>query len=106
MNTVELTPAIDDFEQADNRHPVDFLEPLPHADESAQRTCEALSRTFMWIADGDSLDQKGLRATIVLYCVRADLLDGISLEDIGFRAGCSTDEVENLVSDFCHAIGW
>ena len=40
-----------------------------------------LSRTFVWVADGSTLEQVGLHATVVLYCVRADLIGGQSLEE-------------------------
>jgi hypothetical protein len=60
----------------DSRHPVDFLEPLPNGNKSPRRTCEVLSRTFVWVADGSTLEQVGLRATVVLYCVRTDLIGG------------------------------
>ena len=40
------------------------------------------------------------------YCVRADLIGGETLEQIGLRAGCTRQSVEHLVADFCHAIGW
>ena len=106
MNGCEPVSIEDDLRHADCRHPVDFLEPLPNCDESIQRTCEVLSRTFVWIADGSSLEQIGLRATVVLYCVRADLIGGETLEQIGLRAGCTRQSVEHLVADFCHTIGW
>jgi len=44
----------------DSRHPVDFLEPLPNGHKSPRRTCEVLSRTFVWIADDSTLEQVGL----------------------------------------------
>lgn len=106
MNTNEPKPIENNLRYADSRHPVDFLEPVPQGDESIQRTCEVLSRTFMWITDGGTLEQIGLRSTVVLYCVRADLIGGATLEEIGLRAGCTRQAVENLVTDFCHTIGW
>jgi hypothetical protein len=55
-----------DIRQADRRHPVDFLEPLSPPENSIQRVCEVLSRTFGWVADGRTAEQKGLRASVVL----------------------------------------
>jgi hypothetical protein len=106
MNAIEHNPIEDTLQHAEHRHPVDFLEPLPSGDESIRRTCEVLSRTFMWVADAGDLEQIGLRATVVLYCVRADLIGGATLEDIGFQAGCTRQAVENLVVDFTKTIGW
>jgi len=63
-----------DIRHADRRHPVDILEPLPTPEDQLQRICEVLSRTFGWVAEADTVEQKGLRASVVLYCVRADLL--------------------------------
>ena len=72
MNRCDLSRIENDLRHAERRHPVDFLEPTPaNGDENIGRICEVLSRTFVWIADGSSLEQIGLRATVVLYCVRA-----------------------------------
>ena len=106
MNITEPKQMENNLRYADTRHPVDFLEPVPHGDDSIQRTCEVLSRTFMWVTDGGTLEQIGLRSTVVLYCVRADLIGGATLEEIGLRAGCTRQAIENLVADFCHTIGW
>jgi hypothetical protein len=106
MNAIEHNPIEDTLRHAEHRHPVEFLEPQSSSDESIRRTCEALSRTFMWVADAGTLEQIGLRATVVLYCVRADLIGTPTLEDIGFQAGCTRQAVEKLVVDFTHTIGW
>lgn len=95
-----------DIRHADRRHPVDFLEPLPNADDSIDRTCEVLRRTFGWVAQGSTVEQKGLRASIVLYCVRADLIGAVSLEELGALSGFPQTAVDRLVADFCHTIGW
>jgi hypothetical protein len=65
-----------------------------------------LSRTFVWVADGSTLEQVGLRATVVLYCIRPDLIGGQSLEEIGLRAGCTRQAIEHLVADFCYTLDW
>lgn len=95
-----------DIRHADHRHPVDILEPLPTPEDQLQRICEVLSRTFGWVAEADTVEQKGLRASVVLYCVRADLLGSATLEQIGATAGMPQTVVDDLVSDFCHNIGW
>lgn len=95
-----------DICHADRRHPVDILEPLPTSEGQLQRICEVLSRTFGWVADADTVEQKGLRASVVLYCVRADLLGAETLEELGATVGTPQAVVDELVSDFCHSIGW
>ena len=95
-----------DIRHADRRHPVDFLEPIPTPEDQLQRICEVLSRTFGWVAEADTVEQKGLRASVVLYCVRADLLGEATLEELGARVGTPQAVVDELVSDFCHSIGW
>jgi hypothetical protein len=72
-----------DIRHSDRRHPVDFLEPLPTPDDQLHRICEVLSRTFGWVAAADTVEQKGLRASVVRYCVRADLLGTDTLEELG-----------------------
>ena len=104
MKTIPLPE--NDIRIADRRHPVDFLEPLPTPEDQLQRICEVLSRTFGWVADADTIEQKGLRASVVLYCVRADLLGAATLEELGATAGTPQAAVDELISDFCHSIGW
>lgn len=74
-----------DIRLSDRRHPVDFLDPLPTTDNHLQRICEVLSRTFGWVAEADTVEQKGLRASVVLHCVRADLIGEATLEELGAR---------------------
>lgn len=104
MNTPRLLD--NDIRHAERRHPVDFLEPLSPESEIVHRTCEVLSRTFGWVADGRTAEQRGLRASVVLYCVRADLIDAATVEELGAQVGCAARNVEILVADFCRTIGW
>ena len=100
------SPHENDIRHADCRHPVDFLEPLPNRDEGIQRTCEVLSRIFGWMAAGGTLEEKGLRSSVVLYCVRTDLIGAATLEELTAQAGFSQATVENLIADFCRSIDW
>jgi len=79
-----------------------------HPDEETpeSRACEILRRTFIWIAEGRSLEQRGLRATVVLYCVRPDLIDGQTLESIGFAAGVTRQRAHRLATEFRQTVGW
>lgn len=95
-----------DIRHSDRRHPVDHLEPLTTPEGQLQRICEVLSRTFGWVADATTVEQKGLRASVVLYCVRADLLGADTLEELGAAVGSPQAAMDELVADFCHSIGW
>jgi hypothetical protein len=56
-----------DIRHFDRRHPVDFLEPLPIPEDQFHRICEVPSRAFGWVAEATTIEQKGLRASVVLY---------------------------------------
>jgi hypothetical protein len=103
MNTPN-TPE-NDIHHADTRHPVDHIEPLPEGgDESIERICKVLGRTFEWVAEAEEPSEKGLRAAVVLYCVRADLVGRESLEDLAGSMHYSTGEVDDLILNFSHTI--
>ena len=105
MNTPQ-TPE-NDIQHAETRHPVDHIEPLPGGEnDNIERICEVLGRTFEWVAEAEEPSEKGLRAAIVLYCVRSDLVGKESLEDLAFSLRYSESEVEELVLDFSHSINW
>ena len=74
-------------------------EPDPAAREFRQ-TAEALGRLLIWLSDGKTLEDRGLRATVALYCVRPDLIGGATLEQIGLIAGRSRQSVHQLVRSF------
>jgi hypothetical protein len=73
-----------DIQHAEYRHPVNFIEPIPNGDESIQRTYEVLGRIFGWVARGSTVEQKGLYAFVVLYCVCADLSSGPPSKNLAF----------------------
>lgn len=100
-----ILPVENDIRYADRSHPVDIIEPLSPSETSIQRACEVLSRTFGWVADGRTVEQKGLRACVVLFCVREDLIDLVTLEEIAELAGFPQPIVDGLITDFCRAIG-
>jgi len=96
-----------DIQNAETRHPVDHIEPLPSGEsDTIERICEVLGRTFEWVAEAEEASEKGLRAAVVLYCVRSDLVGKESLEDLAFSLRYSESEVEELVLDFSHSINW
>ena len=105
MNTPKKTE--NDIHYADTQHPVEHIDPLPQdGDDSIERSCQVLGRTFEWVAEADEPSEKGLRAAVVLYCVRSDLIGRESPEDLAFSLHYTESEVENLVENFCHEINW
>ena len=66
---------------------------------------EVACRLLIWMADGRTLHERGLRASIALYCIRPDLIDSTTLEQIGTLAGCSRQAVHKLASAFRQTTG-
>lgn len=83
-----------------------FDEPVDPRVEARALALEVICRLLIWIADGDTVENRGLRATVALYCVRPDLLDGITLEKIGERSGMSRQGVFRLATDFRETTGF
>jgi len=68
--------------------------------EARTQAVEAMTRLFVWIAEGGDISQFGLRSMVALYCVRPDLIAGASLEKIGVMGGFATQTVHKLAKDF------
>ena len=66
---------------------------------------DVICRLLIWMADGRTLEDRGLRASIALYCIRPDLIDGTTLEQIGTLAGCSRQAVHKLAIAFRQTTG-
>jgi len=77
-----------------------FAEPIDHEKEARDKIITVVCRLFLWITDAPTLADRGLRASVVLYCVRPDLIDGITLEEIGDQAGYTRQLVHQLVRRF------
>jgi hypothetical protein len=82
-----------------------FEEPVDPRREARALALEVICRLLIWIADAASAEARGLRATVALYCVRPDLLNGITLEEIGERSGMSRQGVFKLAADFRETTG-
>ena len=82
-----------------------FDEPVDLRVEARALALEVICRLLIWIADGTTVEDRGLRATVALYCVRPDLLKGITLEEIGERSGMSRQGVFKLAADFRETTG-
>lgn len=77
-----------------------FADPIDPRREARELAREVICRLLIWIADGATLADRGLRTTVALYCVRPDLINGMTLEQIGNRAGCTRQAVHKLADNF------
>jgi len=82
-----------------------FAEPVDPRIEARALALEVICRLLIWISDASTVEARGLRATVALYCVRPDLLNGITLEQIGESSGLSRQRVYKLATDFRETTG-
>lgn len=74
-------------------------------EEAWKMASEAICRLFIWVADPRTLERRGLRASVMLYCVRPDLVEAATLDELGTLAGCSKQAVHKLAVSFRQATG-
>ena len=77
-----------------------FEEPVDPRHEARFLATEVLCRLLIWMADAPTLEDRGVRASVALYCVRPDLLDGATLEKIGNATGRTRQAIFKLVASF------
>ena len=82
-----------------------FVEPLDPRREARELAVEAISRLLIWMADCPTLNDRGLRATVALYCLRPDLVGGQTLERIGALSGHTRQHVHTLADNFRRTTG-
>lgn len=82
-----------------------FADPIDPRQEARTQASEAMCHLLIWMADAPTLEDRGLRATVALYCVRPDLLDGATLEQIGDPTGRTRQTVHKLVNHFRLSMG-
>lgn len=82
-----------------------LAEPSDPRKEVRTQAVEVICRLLIWIADGRTVHDRGLRASIALYCTRPDLLGDATLEQIGTLAGCSRQAVHKLANSFRQTTG-
>jgi hypothetical protein len=73
-----------------------FADPPDPRTEVRELAVEAIRRLLIWIAEGATLEERGLRTSVALYCIRPDLIDGATLVQIGELSGRSREAVHKL----------
>jgi len=77
-----------------------FAEAINPRLEARALALEVICRLLLWMADGATLEDRGLRTSVALYCVRPDLVDGRTLEQIGALSGRTKQTVHKLADSF------
>jgi hypothetical protein len=77
-----------------------FALPVDPRLEARAMLLESISRVFIWIADATTLEERGVRASVVLFCVRPDLIADDTMEALGERVGLSFHTIYKLAEDF------
>jgi hypothetical protein len=82
-----------------------FVEALDPRQEARALALEVICRLLLWMADEPSIEDRGLRTSVALYCVRPDLIDGETLARIGDASGRTRQHVHKLAESFRHTTG-
>ena len=77
-----------------------FTESLDPRVEARELALEVVCRLLIWMADAPTIEDRGLRASVALYCVRPDLINGATLEKVGALAGRTRQSVHKLANSF------
>ena len=77
-----------------------FTEPVDAQQAGRFVALEVISRLMIWITEADSLEERGVRTTVVLFCVRPDLIKEQTLDEIGEVSGRSRQAVHQLADSF------
>ena len=88
-----------------NNHDSFFAEPVDPQAEARFLALEVVCRLLIWMAEGESLDERGVRATVALWCIRPDLVSEATLEEIGNLAGRTKQAVHQLADSFRETTG-
>lgn len=90
-----------------NSHTSDpfFAEPVDPRKEARAMALEVITHLLLWMSDSPTLENRGLRVMVALWCVRPDLIGGITLEEIGEQTGCTRQAVCKLADDFRKSMG-
>lgn len=77
-----------------------FALPLDYQKEAREVITVVICRLLLWMADAPTLADRGIRASVGLYCIRPDLIDGATLQEIADHAGYTRQAVHHLVRSF------
>ena len=77
-----------------------FIEPASPRQEARTMASDVICRLLIWMADAPTVEDRGLRTSVALYCIRPDLLDGATLEQIGDATGRTRQHVHKLADSF------
>ncbi len=83
-----------------------FADPIDLHREARAIAVEAMCQLLIWMADAPSLEDRGLRASVALYCVRRDLVDGQTLDRLGDESDRTRQHVHKLAESFRLKIGF
>jgi hypothetical protein len=83
-----------------------FVETLDPRLEARALTLEVVCRLLLWMADATTIEDRGLRASAALYCVRPDLVDGDTLAQIGYLSGRTRQHIHKLADSFRRETGY
>lgn len=76
----------------------------PHT-EARLMTQQVVCLLLLWMADAPTIEERGLRTSAALFCVRPDLMNGETLEEIGRRSGRTKQYVHKLTDSFRRRTG-
>jgi hypothetical protein len=82
-----------------------FNEPLTVQDSARALASEVICRLLIWIASGRTIQVRGLRASVALYCLRPDLVEDATLDELGALAGCTKQAVHKVAVSFSRTTG-
>jgi len=82
-----------------------FAEPTSPREEERAAALEVICHLLLWMADAPTLEDRGLRTSVALYCIRPDLIDGSTLEKIGELSGRTRQAVHQLADNFRGTVG-
>lgn len=76
------------------------IEPTDPRQEARALALEVICQLLLWMVDAPTLEDRGLRTSVALYCVRPHLIDGATLEQIGQATGRTRQHVHKLADSF------
>jgi hypothetical protein len=82
-----------------------FTDPIDPHHEARSLATEAVCQVLLWMGDARTLAERGLRTSVALYCLRPDLVEGVTLGELGDSMGLTRQRVHQLAASFRKTIG-